>query len=351
METTRAAALRAKERYFVNGKACRYGHFSQRSSRDGSCYQCRKDNQKNIGALVKTFPHTMATMATDSTGLPTTDQHTAYPTPDSKGGLSRKKDTAQASPSLKKDKNKEKNYSTGVVSPIGRAIVPDLRESSSLHLLRGVTHRTEAGEDLQCLSNKTLHSTGDIPISTGEGLSGVGTTPDQSSDSIPSTDQSIPSTDSIQPVLPSIGKIRSIQPVLPSIGSTEGGAGVSEVPGESGKKPKKKAKARKAWNSKIKSLKGVSLEEKIAAMEPYRLDRFEKVWDEWPKKVKYLEAKYAWLTLQPDDEIARLIYRHARERIKTDDDWKRENGRYVPSLGMFIEDHRWTDGIPKEVIR
>ncbi len=62
------------------------------------------------------------------------------------------------------------------------------------------------------------------------------------------------------------------------------------------------------------------------------------------------EAKLAWLTIKPDDETAKLIYEHAKERKGRDEEWKRDGGRYIPNLAKFLTDERWTDALPRKVL-
>ena len=46
MKDTRKKAINSGEMYYYTGKPCIHGHFSKRTTSDGSCYQCRMDGQK-----------------------------------------------------------------------------------------------------------------------------------------------------------------------------------------------------------------------------------------------------------------------------------------------------------------
>jgi len=46
MKDTRKKAIKSGEMYYYTGKPCIVGHVSKRTTVDGSCYQCRIENQK-----------------------------------------------------------------------------------------------------------------------------------------------------------------------------------------------------------------------------------------------------------------------------------------------------------------
>lgn len=71
-------------------------------------------------------------------------------------------------------------------------------------------------------------------------------------------------------------------------------------------------------------------------------DGFTTFWDEWPKsdrkgsRVKCLDA---WRKAKCEGE-AMVILAHV-QRLKTSDDWKRENGRFIPAPLVYLNQRRW----------
>jgi hypothetical protein len=46
LKESRKEAISSKQQYYFTGKPCKYGHFSKRETRDGSCLECRLSNQR-----------------------------------------------------------------------------------------------------------------------------------------------------------------------------------------------------------------------------------------------------------------------------------------------------------------
>jgi hypothetical protein len=46
MKRSRRDAISAGDRYYITGKVCKHGHHSKRITYDGSCYECRRQNQR-----------------------------------------------------------------------------------------------------------------------------------------------------------------------------------------------------------------------------------------------------------------------------------------------------------------
>lgn len=55
MKKTRSAAIKAGDRYYKTGKACKRGHISKRQTVDASCLQCRYDAQKAERARIQSL--------------------------------------------------------------------------------------------------------------------------------------------------------------------------------------------------------------------------------------------------------------------------------------------------------
>lgn len=71
---------------------------------------------------------------------------------------------------------------------------------------------------------------------------------------------------------------------------------------------------------------------------------FEKFYSEYPKKQKRAEAKKAFLELKPDDELFATMLK-SLEAQKRSENWKHENGKYIPLPSNWIKDKRWEDEI------
>lgn len=57
MKTSRKEAIAAKESYYFTGLPCLKNHVSKRQTRDGSCYECRIENQRIIRQSIKEWGH------------------------------------------------------------------------------------------------------------------------------------------------------------------------------------------------------------------------------------------------------------------------------------------------------
>ena len=74
--------------------------------------------------------------------------------------------------------------------------------------------------------------------------------------------------------------------------------------------------------------------------------RFEMFWEAYPKKVGKTAALKAWNRVNPDDALyARIIASIAAS--KTSDQWRRENGRYIPNPLTWLNQGRWDDEYPE----
>ena len=74
--------------------------------------------------------------------------------------------------------------------------------------------------------------------------------------------------------------------------------------------------------------------------EPF-LKTFEIFWDKYPKKTAYKEAQKAWLIERPEiDEVL-----NALEWQFSSDEWRQENGRFIPKPARYVEEQRWKDAL------
>jgi hypothetical protein len=80
--------------------------------------------------------------------------------------------------------------------------------------------------------------------------------------------------------------------------------------------------------------KGLSTKEDI-----YPFDDF---WTAYPKKKAKEAAKKAWVKLKPDEALGKTIIQAVLESAKTQD-WKKENGKYIPYPATYLNGKRWED--------
>ncbi len=71
-------------------------------------------------------------------------------------------------------------------------------------------------------------------------------------------------------------------------------------------------------------------------------ERFNRFWDEYPKRVAKKAALKAWKKLNPDDELAERIITAVQKQKKWEQ-WKKGNGQYVPNPATWLNQGRWDD--------
>lgn len=75
------------------------------------------------------------------------------------------------------------------------------------------------------------------------------------------------------------------------------------------------------------------------------LDRFNRFWEIWPKKVAREAARKAWMKLKPDEELAAQIV-EAVESQKRSSQWIKDNGQFIPHAATWLNGRRWEDELP-----
>ena len=70
--------------------------------------------------------------------------------------------------------------------------------------------------------------------------------------------------------------------------------------------------------------------------------RFELFWTAYPKKVGRAVALKAWKRVRPADELHEKILRAVSVQ-KDSDQWRRENGRFIPNPATWLNQGRWDD--------
>lgn len=72
--------------------------------------------------------------------------------------------------------------------------------------------------------------------------------------------------------------------------------------------------------------------------------QFDKFWQAYPKKVSKKEAQKSWNKINPSLELFEKILK-ALEMVKQTEQWKKDNGKYVPYPATWLNQERWTDEI------
>lgn len=72
--------------------------------------------------------------------------------------------------------------------------------------------------------------------------------------------------------------------------------------------------------------------------------QFDKFWQAYPKKVSKKEAQKSWKKIKPSLELFEKILK-ALEMVKQTEQWKKDNGKYVPYPATWLNQERWTDEI------
>lgn len=77
------------------------------------------------------------------------------------------------------------------------------------------------------------------------------------------------------------------------------------------------------------------------------LERFERFWKEYPRKVAKGTARKWFEKHKPsEDLVSKMI--EAIERQKTTPQWKEENGKYIPYPATWLNSERWEDDTPSK---
>ncbi len=75
--------------------------------------------------------------------------------------------------------------------------------------------------------------------------------------------------------------------------------------------------------------------------------RFEEFWNAYPKKVGKDAAKKAWSKRKPDDALLAVILTAVNWQ-KNSDEWKKDNGQFIPYPAKWLNDARWNDEPPEK---
>lgn len=72
--------------------------------------------------------------------------------------------------------------------------------------------------------------------------------------------------------------------------------------------------------------------------------QFDKFWQAYPKKVSKKQAQKSWKKINPSLELFEKILK-ALEMVKQTEQWKKDNGKYVPYPATWLNQERWNDEI------
>jgi len=75
---------------------------------------------------------------------------------------------------------------------------------------------------------------------------------------------------------------------------------------------------------------------------------FDFFWNEYPKKRKKLDAIKAFLKINPDATLLEKMIASVRAYKQTED-WKKDNGQFVPLPASYLNARRWEDVLKVEV--
>lgn len=71
-------------------------------------------------------------------------------------------------------------------------------------------------------------------------------------------------------------------------------------------------------------------------------DRFNRFWVAYPRKTAKQQALKAWQKLKPDEGLTDTIL-SALERFKQTEQWRKDNGRFIPYPATWLNGKRWED--------
>ena len=72
--------------------------------------------------------------------------------------------------------------------------------------------------------------------------------------------------------------------------------------------------------------------------------QFDKFWQAYPKKVSKKQAQKSWKKINPSLELFEKILK-ALEMVKQTEQWKKDNGKFIPYPATWLNQERWADEI------
>lgn len=74
-------------------------------------------------------------------------------------------------------------------------------------------------------------------------------------------------------------------------------------------------------------------------------ERFAEFWKAYPKKVGKEAARKAFMKVKPSADLLQRMLEAIKEQ-KASDQWKRDNGQYIPNPATWLNQGRWDDETP-----
>lgn len=71
--------------------------------------------------------------------------------------------------------------------------------------------------------------------------------------------------------------------------------------------------------------------------------RFDEFWKFYPKKQGKGAAAKAWRKIKPDKALFEQIMAAVRDNIDRNQQWRRDNGQYIPNPSTWLNQQRWLD--------
>ena len=80
---------------------------------------------------------------------------------------------------------------------------------------------------------------------------------------------------------------------------------------------------------------------------PLIQQKFEQFWQEYPKKAAKQYALKAWNRIKPDKALFEKMLKALREQ-KQSEQWRRDNGKYIPNPATWLNGGYWDNEIQEE---
>jgi len=75
-------------------------------------------------------------------------------------------------------------------------------------------------------------------------------------------------------------------------------------------------------------------------------DGFEVFWKSYPRKTQKGYAKKIWLKIKPDDSLLKRMLDKI-QLLKKTEQWKKDNGKYIPYPSTWLNGEGWEDEVPQ----
>ena len=75
---------------------------------------------------------------------------------------------------------------------------------------------------------------------------------------------------------------------------------------------------------------------------------FEAFWKEYPRKIAKQKARKSFYLINPDQGLTQKMIDAVIVQRKTEQ-WKKDNGQFVPYPATWLNQHRWEDQLTVEV--